>query len=235
VQRIIWHWTAGGYRPTALDLSHYHLVIDGDGVEHLGSYRPEANRDVHDGHYAAHTRSLNTGSIGISCAAMAGAQESPFSAGRAPLLDVQVRGMIRASARMCRTYGIEVSRETTLSHAEVQPTLGVRQRGKWDIAWLPGMDRPGDPVEVGDRLRDMLRVELSRPASTAVPLRLLTVGDVQSALRLLGYDPGPTDGIMGGMTRGAIRGFYLAEGITELPADNDPGLRAALRVACNRA
>ena len=31
--------------------------------------------------------------------------------------------------------------------------LGVRQRGKWDITWLPGMTGVRDPISVGDRIR----------------------------------------------------------------------------------
>ena len=39
-------------------------------------------------------------------------------------------------------------------------TLGIVQRWKWDITWLPGMDQPGDPIAVGNRLREMVRCEL---------------------------------------------------------------------------
>lgn len=56
-------------------------------------------------------------------------------------------------AALCCRYSIPVTRETVLSHAEVQPTLKVAQKGKWDIAWIPGMAAPGDPVAVGDELR----------------------------------------------------------------------------------
>ena len=43
-----------------------------------------------------------------------------------------------------------------MSHSEVQPTLGIRQKQKWDINWLPDMAAPGDPITVGDRIRAMV-------------------------------------------------------------------------------
>ena len=46
-----------------------------------------------------------------------------------------------------------------MSHAEVQPTLKIAQRGKWDIIWLPGMTQPGDPVRVGDHIRGLIKAD----------------------------------------------------------------------------
>ena len=57
-------------------------------------------------------------------------------------------------------YGVKVTPETVLTHAEVQPTLGITQRAKWDITWLPGMEKPQDPREVGDILRAKIKKEL---------------------------------------------------------------------------
>lgn len=39
-------------------------------------------------------------------------------------------------ADLCRRYAIPVTPSTVLSHAEVQGTLGIKQRGKWDISRL---------------------------------------------------------------------------------------------------
>ncbi len=94
--------------------------------------------------------------IGIAftaVAAMAGAVERPFSAGKHPITPAQVDALIKLVRDLCRGYGIPVTRETVLSHAEVQPTLGIKQRGKWDIAWLPGYAAPVNPVRVGDDMR----------------------------------------------------------------------------------
>jgi N-acetyl-anhydromuramyl-L-alanine amidase AmpD len=121
-----------------------------------GDLRPESNAVIRGGNYAAHTRGLNTGSIGVALAAMAGAVEQPFSAGRYPILPVQLDAFIDLIAELSLTYKIPVTRRTILSHAEVAPTLGVWQRGKWDIAWLPGLTRVADPVQIGDRLRQMV-------------------------------------------------------------------------------
>ena len=107
--------------------------------------------------YAAHTRRLNTDSIGLAMCGMHGAREAPFDAGRYPLTKHQETQFVKMVAHYAKKYDIPVTRETILTHAEVQPTLGVEQRGKWDICWLPGMLNVGDPIQVGDILR--LRVE----------------------------------------------------------------------------
>lgn len=61
---------------------------------------------------------------------------------------------------------------------------------------------------------------------------LRTLRGVQEALSVLGYAPGPLDGVMGAKTRAAIGEFQLASG---LQADGVPGplTREALRVALN--
>lgn len=161
LHRIIMHWTAGAYGDIALERRAYHLLIDQYGRAIPGQYAPEANADVSDGLYAPHTRALNTGSIGVSVDAMAGAQEVPFDPGSAPITDEQERGLVQEVADLCRTYNIPVSRWTVLTHAEVQPTLGVWQRRKWDITWLPGYPGVRDAVEVGDVLRTRIMGEVA--------------------------------------------------------------------------
>ena len=156
MKRIIIHWTAGTKHISDLDRKHYHFIIDATGNVHEGDLRPEANNDCTDGNYAAHTRRCNTGSIGVALAGMHGAQESPFKAGGYPLAKEQFTALNRLCADLCETYSIPVTRRTVLTHAEVQPTLGIKQRGKWDIAWIPGMSGTGDPVMIGDQLRKMI-------------------------------------------------------------------------------
>ncbi len=153
LKRIHLHWTAGGYMPSSLDLSHYHFVVDGDGREHAGNMPPEANIDCQDGQYMAHTLGANTGAIGIAMCCMAGAEESPFRWGTAPMNAVQVDAICALAARLAVKYGIPCRAETILTHAEVEKTLGVKQRGKWDITVLPGMIGPSDARDVGDNLR----------------------------------------------------------------------------------
>jgi hypothetical protein len=165
MKRIIWHWSAGAHTPSSVDKRHYHYIIDGAGKVHPGMFGPEANEKPTRGNYAAHTLNCNTGSIGIAVAAMAGAVERPFSAGQYPITPAQVDALVALSRKLGAQYGIPVTPQTMLSHAEVQPTLGIKQKGKWDIAWLPGMAAPGNPVKVGDTLRARVKgAPLTRPA-----------------------------------------------------------------------
>ena len=174
MKRIIWHWTAGGHKANATDRRHYHIIIEGDGNVVKGNSPIIANAHIsnpNDGNtYAAHTRGLNTDSIGVALAAMRGAKESPFTAGPSPITHAQVDAMVRVTADLCKEYGIAVTDQTVLSHAEVQPRLGIAQRGKWDIAWLPGMTRAGDPLAIGDGLRDRVRAAMApAPAPSPAP------------------------------------------------------------------
>jgi hypothetical protein len=59
-------------------------------------------------------------------------------------------------AQLCKRYGIKVDRKTVLSHAEVQPTLKITQKGKWDIARLPFDTSIQGAIPIG---------EVSSPAS----------------------------------------------------------------------
>lgn len=154
---IVMHWTAGGPKASRLDLEHYHFVVQQDGSALPGKFKPEANIAPVSGAYAAHTLSANTGRIGVALCGMGGAIEAPFKSGTG-LSWPQINAFCALIAELCRRYQIPVTRLSVLSHAEVQPTLGIRQRGKWDIAWLPGMAKPGNPIDIGDRLRgDILK------------------------------------------------------------------------------
>lgn len=150
---IVMHWTAGGANASEVDKEHYHFIVQQDGQVVAGDHTPEDNLSTGDGDYAAHTLMANTGRIGVSLCGMLGAQERPFKPGAAPITWSQIEAFCGLVAELCRKYQIPVTRTTVLSHAEVQPTLRIQQRGKWDIAWLPGMTAVGDPVEIGDRLR----------------------------------------------------------------------------------
>jgi hypothetical protein len=145
--RIHLHWTAGGHKANATDRQHYHTVIEGDGTE-VRCADPWVRR--------SHTLNANGGAIGLSMCCMAGAVERPFSWGSAPMTPEQLVGLARAAARLCVAYDIPVSRWSVMTHAEVQPTLGIAQRGKIDILCLPGMDKMGDPITVGDRIRELI-------------------------------------------------------------------------------
>lgn len=221
LQRIILHWSAGTHTVSKIDRLHYHFIIDGSGDVHAGTHKPEANERPVSGRYAAHTLNCNTGSIGVAMAAMAGAVERPFATGKHPITSDQVEALIALAARLCVQYGIPVSRKTVLSHAEVQPSLGIAQRGKWDIAWLPGMAGPADPVAVGDRLRERIATALGAAMTVTAPEHpTLQRGDVgalvskaQALLLAKGFDPQGIDGNFGGKTRTAVIAFQASRGL----------------------
>jgi hypothetical protein len=136
MQRIIVHWTAGGHKATTFDKSHYHILIEGDGTVVRGTPTIDLNQSPARKGYAGHTLNCNSGSIGVSLCCMAGAQESPFNAGIAPMTRQQWDKLPHVLAALCERYSITPSPKTLLSHAEVQTNLGIAQRGKWDITRL---------------------------------------------------------------------------------------------------
>ena len=163
MKRIIIHWTGGGNTFNDSDAKHYHFGIDGTGKVHEGNLKPEANLDCTDGNYAAHTRRCNTGAIGVALCGMHGAVERPLSVGDHPITKAQIRSLIELCADLCEIYDIPVTRRTVLTHAEVQPTLGIKQRGKWDITWLPGWESTGHAVTIGDGLRKQISAAMTKP------------------------------------------------------------------------
>lgn len=154
MERIIVHWTAGAYAVSQTDVEHYHIVVDGDGRLVRGDKSIKANVSTSDADgYAAHTKSCNSGSIGISAACMAGAIENPFDAGAYPLKPVQWETLAQVAAELCARYEIKVTPQTVLQHGEVEDNLGIAQDGKWDIlklSWEPGWSA----ADVGNAFRD---------------------------------------------------------------------------------
>lgn len=155
--RIHMHWTAGSYTVSEEDLEHYHFIIDGDCKLHKGVHSVKDNEVIHGTNYAAHTLNANSGAIGVSLACMAGAIESPFDAGKYPMKPTQFAALCDVVAQLAHRYSIPVDRKTILSHAEVQPTLGIQQRGKWDYTRLPFDPHTVGAVQVGDKIRDIVR------------------------------------------------------------------------------
>lgn len=151
ITRLHWHWTVGWHVPNATDLKAYHCLIPGEGRPRW-PVEPMASR--------SHTLNANSGAIGMALCGMVGANERPFKRGSEPITPAQVHSLAAESARLSRVFDIPVSRWSMLTHAEIQPTFGIVQRWKWDVTWLPGMEQPGDPITVGDRIREMVRREL---------------------------------------------------------------------------
>lgn len=158
VRGVIWHWTAGAKGLIELEKDHYNFLTDVDGNIYDGNHTVAAQvaYDWRRGVGASHTLSMNTGWVGISQDAMAGATGWPMNWGSNPITWAGVDAMLEQTAEVCDEYNIPMSKWTTLSHAEVQQTLGVRQKNKWDYMVLPGMPKPIDAVEVGNILRERM-------------------------------------------------------------------------------
>ena len=216
INRIVWHWSVTGYSVSADTKKHYHFIVDGDGIVHNGLYPVSANfagTDLSDG-YAAHTKNLNSGSIGNAIAAMYGAKESPFTTGPFPMKENQIEALLQLTANQMKQYNVPLTRQNVLSHAEVQPTLGVTQNGKWDYTWIPGLSFPKHPVEVGDILRERLakiigNYQPSLDLQVRPTIRLYSRGpdvvDLQKALKIT------ADGIFGKNTDTAVKAFQRSK------------------------
>lgn len=151
MQRIVAHWTAGSYAPSEVDKEHYHFLIAGNGSPHRGDHSVLANLSTADNDYAAHTRGLNTRSIGIAVCAMFNARQRPLEFGPYPVTGEQWNDLIIACADLCKVYEIKPGPQTLLMHCEVQSFLGIEQAGKWDISVLPfpllhGYRTPGEEL-----------------------------------------------------------------------------------------
>lgn len=150
-----------------------------------------------------------------------------------PITEIQFNSMCRKIGELCLKYGIEVGPKTVLSHAEVERTLGIKQRGKWDIAVLPfaGLTTA---TTCGDLMRRRASLYmLGRAVHGATPAAKPVTADeriawLQRLLDGLGFHPGPIDGAEGPKTRAAVVAFQKSAGI----APNglfDPATVAALR------
>ncbi len=137
MQRIIIHWTGGGYYPTAYEKNYYHFLVDKEGKVHKGKFKPEDNLNCKKGTYAMHTGGGNTGSIGISLCAMAGFKSSK-EPGKYPVTAEQFEAAMKYCAELCIKYNIKITPETVMTHYE----FGVKHpstssAGKIDIIYLP--------------------------------------------------------------------------------------------------
>jgi N-acetyl-anhydromuramyl-L-alanine amidase AmpD len=156
MKRIVIHWTAGSNKVSPIDKEHYHYIVDGDGNVVAGDHKVEDNLSTADGIYAAHTRGANAGAIGVSMAGMMDAQ-GPGKLGKYPLKKAQWDACMALVQTLAKKHKIPVSRSTILTHAEVEKTLGIKQRGKIDIAFgVPGKPELDTATKVGDYIRSLV-------------------------------------------------------------------------------
>lgn len=137
MKKIIIHWTAGCYYPTAHEKNCYHFLVDKDGKVHTGNFKPEDNLNCTKGTYAMHTGGGNTGAIGVAMCAMTGFKDKT-APGRYPITAKQFEAAMELCAQLCLKYGIKISPETVMTHYE----FGIRHpsttsAGKIDIIFLP--------------------------------------------------------------------------------------------------
>lgn len=153
---IVGHWTAGGHKANSTDIKAYHVLFEGDGNVVRGVDIARNSPKLLDG-YAAHTAGANTNRIGASMCGMMGAVENPFNPGPAPLTKIQWDKFVAGTAEMAKFYGIPISERTTLFHAEVEATLGIKQKNKWDIVRLAFDPSVVGAKAVGNKWRGEMR------------------------------------------------------------------------------
>lgn len=169
MKRIILHWTGGAHTASNLDKEHYHFIYEGDGNAVRGKWDILDNvSPVKPRNYAAHTLNCNGDSIGLAVACMAGAIEGKTN-GNYPMTEMQLDAMCRAAAHFCKLYGIPVTDRTVLTHAEVQNNLGIKQRGKWDIAVIPFRHDLVGAKACGDNIRTRVQAYLMPDFHSAEP------------------------------------------------------------------
>jgi len=185
-RRLIVHWTGGGHTSSCDERRSYHLlvehmlgepddptddivrVVSGVPMERnlrpLHSSDPSAATDPETG-YAAHTRGLNSYSIGLSLCGMRRAVDrrgshtavGPVDPGPEPITRLQVEAMIQLAHQWCRIYSREPDADTVFCHWEAEYLHGIdqlpigRKIWKWDVTYLPGLEL--SRVEAGPWIR----------------------------------------------------------------------------------
>ena len=160
MKRIHVHWTGAAYKANATDKASYHILIEGDGKLVRGDKSIRANQRNSGLRQASHTLRANTGAIGVSMCCMHGANENPLDFGDQPMTRTQWDVMIGVVAELAAHYGIPVSPTTILTHSEVQPNLGITQRGKWDINELAFDRTVRGHAAVGNMMRGQISAVL---------------------------------------------------------------------------
>lgn len=196
MKRIIMHWTAGTHKANATDRAHYHILIEGDGNLVRGDASIYLNSGKTQPGYAAHTLNCNTDSIGVSLCCMGGSVESPFNPGKWPMTRTQFDKLIEVVRELSQVYNIPVTRQTILSHAEVQTTLGIKQRNKWDYTRLAFDESIKGALTIGDLIRSRIS------SSTAPEKPKATSGVVKTSGSNLTFRASPGGDAKGSLPNG---------------------------------
>lgn len=183
--RVVWHWTAGSRQATVEELAHYHVLVEhhegepadpsddrivvragvpiARNMRNVGGF-PAYHNDSDRG-YAAHTRGLNSFSVGLALCGMHGAEdfrpEGAVSPGPVPITLEQVRAMLSLSLQARDRYGLPIDVDHFHTHYEAEAVHDVDQLPpgprcwKWNVTWVPGLSLARD--EAGPWLRAQLR------------------------------------------------------------------------------
>lgn len=211
MSRIHVHWTAGAHSANSKDKKSYHLLIERGGNLVRGDTPIDANQEGSRKKPASHTLRANTGAIGVSLCCMGGKEvkENPFVAGPFPMTRTQWDKMVDVVAGLSKRYGIPVTSKNILTHAEVEPNLGIKQRGKWDITRVAFDPTVVGSKPVGDRLRREVAVALDRASSEPdhgishdlVPRKFRVTGVEPSTLN---FRDGPNGAKKGALPEGTL-------------------------------
>lgn len=221
---ITLHWTGGGHQCSDADREHYNYIVEADGTIIEGDNSPEDQRNTKDKIYGRHTKRLNHRNLGVAICGMLGAKENPLDCGPSPITEHSFRVAIGLMAKLCGAFGIPVDWQRTITHAEAEPNLGIKQEGKWDITVLPWDASIRGARQVGDYMRMLLKKEIEKSgvkvvlqASTPSTVQSGSRGDdvkrLQGELQRLGYFAGNIDSRFGPLTRAAVLAFQADNGL----------------------
>ena len=147
-KRIIIHWTAGGHKANATDLSHYHFIFEGDGTIRNGRHSVASNCPVVRGRpYAMHCGGGNSWSAGYSLCG------GPKGYRLGEITRLSFERMCLRVAQDIHKWNITLSPETVMTHYEFGlANPRTSSAGKPDISNLPWA--PEIPArEVGNHIR----------------------------------------------------------------------------------
>lgn len=161
MKRICIHWTAGTLHANAIEIQHYHRLVEGDGAVVLGKRKPETNipkngKYLTDEDYAAHCGGGNSWAIGWALCGMAGFKNAK-EPGKYPITHVQFEAACHGIASDCLRYDIPIDADHVYTHYE----FGLKNphtpsKGKIDIIYLPPFPHL-KPNEVGDFFRAKIK------------------------------------------------------------------------------
>lgn len=151
-KNIVYHWTAGNYKPCSTDLEHYHFIFDSDGKEYKGKFDPKDNVKCIGNNYAHHTGGGNTGRIGMSICCRKDTNTPPTQK--------QIEAMCAKGADCCIKYGLQP--KDCITHAEFgEAHPKTTSFGKIDITSIPYENLTGIKT-CADYLRDKTQVYYDR-------------------------------------------------------------------------